>query len=118
MPRRADVYRKLSDWVEENPDGYYHCARLSDIAKAIGVSSGSVVNLTPQILAKREGMLPSEVIAKRKKLGSNRGNQLKLTQTQKKQICDMYNEGTEIIDIAYLMGCSIPRVDKVIINEN
>ena len=62
--QKSPARDKLKKWVDKNPDGYLQ-KTLKQIAIEVGVSQTSVSNNLFRIIATRDGILPSEVMAKR-----------------------------------------------------
>ncbi|MXV82342.1 helix-turn-helix domain-containing protein [Candidatus Poribacteria bacterium] len=96
---------KIEKWVEKYPDGYLK-GSFAQIAEEIGVSSTSVGNHLDRIIAKRDGVLPSEVTARREKAGFRRSPQ----KSSPEDVAEMHRlhseEGKKPKDIAYILGCS------------
>ena len=107
----TSVRDKLEAWVKVNPKGYYKNT-LRTIAAEAEVSEASVSRELPAIMARSEGVLPSAVMKKRQKAGFYRGSTVPLSPNQKKQITQLHSQGTEIIDIAYLVECSPQQVSR------
>jgi len=108
----SQVRKKLETWVEQNPDAYLKKI-YTDIAAEAGVSPSSCARVLPEVIARRNGCLPSEVIKKRAENGlSNIGRWSSLTPCQIKEIHKLDAENMEHIDIAYLVGCSPGMVKK------
>ena len=109
------VRSKIEQWVDENPDGYLQ-KNLAEIAHEVGVATGSLDRHLYNIIADRDGCLPSEVIAKRAEAGFKR-NPTKFSAEEHQKIIDLHNEDMEVCDIAYLTGKSRITVQKHI-NEH
>ena len=104
---------KLEDWVEKNPDGYKKRSQ-KQIANEAGVSQGSVSYNLKQIIAKRDGILPSEVTARREKQGF-RQSPKQLTPEDVAEIHRLYYEkGYSSADIAHILNCHEVTVRKYI----
>ena len=104
---------KIEKWVEKSPNGYLK-GSFAQIAKEIGVSSTSVGNHLERIIAKRDGVLPSEVTTRREKAGFRRSPK-KLSPEDVAEIHRLHHkEGKKPKDIAYILGCSEKTVRKYI----
>ena len=66
--KHAHAREKLEAWVEKNPDGYLKLP-FKKIAEEAGVSEGSVNENLTMIIARRDGITPDEVTAKREAAG-------------------------------------------------
>lgn len=114
MRIRTEVEIKLEKWVESNPDGYLN-QPFSEIAAVAGVSTASVARNLPAVIARRDNILPSQVIEKRReKFG---GRSRRLTQSQIEKIRKLNYKDTPIIDIAYILGISPVMVKNILKNE-
>ena len=99
---RISVRAKIEAWVSEKPDGYLS-KTLEQMAEEVGVSKVSIWRYLPEIIAERDGCLPSEVIAKRVSAGFYRGMGHKLNQDEIEKIKKYANKGIPVRDIAYLL---------------
>lgn len=100
---------KIEAWVEANPDGYFQKS-LQQIVIETGTSMTSVDWHLPGIIANRDGILPSEVMAKRIKAGF-RPRELSIeTVTEMRRLYE--EEGMSKLDIAYLLKINIITVRK------
>lgn len=104
---------KIEKWVEKYPDGYLK-GSFAQIAKEIGVSSTSVGNHLERIIAKRDGVLPSEVTARREKAGFRKSPQKRSPEDVAEMLRLHYEEGKKTKDIAYILGCSDKTARKYI----
>lgn len=112
MPEKS-TREKLEDWVEKYPDGYRKKSQ-KQIAKEAGVSQGSVSYNLTQIIAKRDGILPSEVTARREKQGF-RQSPKQLTPEDVAEIHRLhYEEKYSPDDIAHVLNCHPVTVRKYI----
>ena len=112
MPEKS-TREKLEDWVEKNPDGYLKQS-FKQIGKEAGVSQGSVSYNLTQIIAKRDGILPSEVTAKREKHGF-RQSPKQLPPEDVAEIHRLHHEeGYSSADIAHILNCHEVTVRKYI----
>ena len=110
MPEKK-ARQKLKDWVEKNPNGYLK-QPFKQIAKQAGVSEGSVNwNLT-QIIAKRDGILPSEVTTKREKQGFRQSPKTLPPEDVAEMRRLYYEEGKTFADIAHAIDCHEATVRK------
>ena len=103
---------KLSIWVNANPNGYLN-KTLREIGAEAGVSASSVGRELPKIIAQRDGIMPSEVVARREALGYKRTPR-QLSAEDILQIQKYAGEGFSVKDIAYIMECSEQTVRKYI----
>ena len=100
---------RIEAWVEANPDGYLQKS-LQQVAIETGTSITSVDWHLPEIIADRDGILPSEVMARRVKAGFRpRGLSIE-TVTEMRRLYD--EEGMSKRDIAYLLKINIITVRK------
>ena len=101
--------QKIEAWVEANPDGYLQKS-FQQIVFETGTSMTSVDWHLPGIIANRDGIRPSEVMAKRIKAGF-RSRELSIeTVTEMRRLYD--EEGMSKLDIAYLLKINILTVRK------
>ena len=101
----------MQDWVEKNPDRWY-TATYEDISVETGVSPSTLYRYFPLIVAEATGLLPSEVLDKRREhLGTSPWRR-KLSQTEIQEIVDLFNEGKTGLDIAFMTGRSLSQVEK------
>ncbi len=102
---------KLEEWVAENPNGYVEMT-LDEITEAVGVSKGSVVGNLYNIIADRDGCLPSEVAKRRAEAGFKQSPR----RLSEQDIADIrryyFDDGMWIRDIIYIMGVSEGTVRK------
>ena len=113
-----DVKEKLVKWLEENPEGWKNTDAF--IHKQIGVSAGSVNRYVPEIIARRDGILPSEVQKLRRKEGGVPSRRPKADANKIRQIIAA-NPDAPVRDLAFLADCShgaIERIRKEIEHEN
>jgi hypothetical protein len=105
---------KLAKWLEGNPDGWLTQSYVS-IGKKAGVSATSVDRYLPELIADRDGIMPSEVLQQREEAGLSYPGRSKADRSKIRQIIED-NPGTHIRDIAYLAECH-PRVAKKVLEE-
>ena len=104
---------KLEKWVEENPDGYLEKS-FERIAKEIGISASTVAKQLLKIIAKRDGILPSQVRFKRREAGFKRksaGDTL-LSDEQIAKIMELWNLKYDLDDIVYIVKIDRQTVEK------
>ena len=101
--------KKIKAWVEANPDGYLQKS-FKQIAIETETSTTSVDWHLPEIIADRDGILPSEVMAKRIKAGF-RPRELSIeTVAEMRRLHE--EEGMSKRDIAYVLKIDIITVRK------
>lgn len=106
------VKQKIQKWVDENPDGYLKKS-FKEIADEADVSYTSVQNHLLTIIADRDGILPSEIIQKRKDAGLKQSPRaLELSKAEIADIDKYDAEGMDPRDIAYIVGVSLFSVRK------
>ena len=110
------VREKIEAWVSENPDDYLQ-KTLKQMAKEIGVSAGSVDRYLPEIIAERDGCMPSDVIDRRKSEGYNRRGP-RLTPNEIEKIHEYAYVGMPSRDIAYMLGRGPKTIEKYMIKHN
>ena len=67
----ASAEQKLRDWLANNPAGYYELP-MKEIADQSNTSIAAVSQILPRLIAKHEGILPSEVKQRRFSKTQNR----------------------------------------------
>ena len=113
MNANKTVREKLQAWVERNPDGYLKLT-FKQIAKETGVSEGSVNGHLTKIIATRDGILPSEVTARRVAAGL-RQSPLELSSEKVQEIRKLHNQNKHnVTDISYITKCCEATVRKYI----
>ena len=105
---------KLARWLEDNPDRWLRQSYLS-IGKEAGVSPTSVDRYLPELIADRDGIMPSQVLQQREEAGLSFAGRSKTDRSKIRQIIED-NPGAHIRDIAYLAECH-PRVAKKVLEE-
>lgn len=84
------------------------------IADEIGVDPSTVAKSILQIIAKRDGLIVSQVRFKREQAGfirKGKNNEM-LSDKQIKQIWELFNQKYEVDDIAYIVGVDERTVKK------
>lgn len=105
---------RLADWLEDNPDDWLTQSYTS-IAKKSGVSATSVDRYLPELIADRDGIVPSEVLRQREKAGLSSPKRAKVDRAKIRQIIEE-NPDAHIRDIAYWAKCH-PRIAKKVREE-
>lgn len=101
----ASSEQKLRDWLTKNPEGYYELP-MKEIADQSNTSIAAVSQILPRLIAKREGVLPSEVKQRRFSKTQNRIDRDKLWK--------MVDQGMDVADIAFLLECNEGSVREII----
>lgn len=57
----SEYEKKLESWLAENPEGYYTLP-MKEIADAADITVVAAQRILPRMIAKREGILPSQQI--------------------------------------------------------
>ena len=110
---------KLTVWLENNADKWI-TQSFASIAEEVGISAASVDRYLPELIADRDGMLPSEVLRKRQEAGFSYPRKSKTDLNKVREIIEN-NPDAPVRDLAYLAKCSpkkIQQVLKVIKQEN
>jgi hypothetical protein len=118
MEEMGNVKEMLVKWLEDNPDGWKNTDIF--IHKQTGVSTGSINRYVPEIIARRDGIMPSEVQELRQKEGSIPSRRPKADPNKIRQIIAAH-PSAPVRDLAFLADCShgaIERVLKEIEREN
>ena len=100
--------RKLHDWLEKNPDGYYSLP-MKDIAEQSGTTVASASRLLPRLIARRDNTMPSEV--KQKRFTNT------VSRIDREKLWSLHNEGKPVEDIAFLLDCNEGSVRDILRNE-
>ena len=108
MNKRNKARQKLELWVSENPDGYLQYS-YGDIAKQVGISWITVQRCLYEIIAERDGILPSDVIQRRAKAGRKVGPK-GLDSDVIDEIYNLSDEGMDPRDIAYTLKVGLSTV--------
>lgn len=110
----SSVYLSISKWVENNPTGYLEIP-YSEIAKECKCSTGSIDRHLPNIIADRDGILPSEVLQKRVDAGIVTAGRYPPISTETiQQVYNLHDEGNEVRDISYLTGVGFGTIYKIL----
>ena len=105
---------RLAKWLKNNPSSWLTQSYVS-IAKESGVSATSVDRYLPELIADRDGIMPSEVLQQREEAGVGYPGGIKVDRAKIRQIIKE-NPGAHIRDIAYLAKCH-PRVARKVHEE-
>ncbi len=106
--RRSPTREKLQKYINENPNAYLEKS-YETIANEIGTSPISVWRHLPNLIAQRDGCLPSEIVEKRKQQGFDFGQNTKLKPEKIEEIKEL-SKTLEPIDIAYKLDIDIRTV--------
>ena len=98
-------------WLENNPEGWKNTDAF--IHKQTGVSTGSVNRYVPEIIARRDGIMPSEVQELRQKEGGIPSRRPKADANKIRQIIAA-NPNAPVRDLAFLADCSHGAVERVL----
>ena len=101
----------LVKWLEDNPDGWKNTDAF--IHKQTGVSTGSVNRYVPEIIAKRDGIMPSEVQELRQKEGDIPSRRPRADTNKIRQII-ADNPDAPVRDLAFLADCSDGAIKRVL----
>ena len=105
---------RLADWLEDNPDDWLTQSYAS-ISKKSGVSATSVDRYLPELIADRDGIMPSEVLRQREEAGLSSPGGVRMDRAKIRQVIED-NPDAHIRDIAYLAKCD-PRIAKKVREE-
>ena len=105
---------KLADWLKDNPDSWL-TQTYASIAKKSGVSATSIDRYLPELIADRDGIMPSEILRQREEAGLSSPGGVKMDRSKIRQLIEE-NPDTHIRDIAYLAKCH-PRIAKKVREE-
>jgi len=111
---------KISEWLENNPDGWLTQSFTSISKELDGVSSTSVDRYLPELVADRDGILPSQVMQKRREAGFIFPGKSNIDIQKIREIIEN-NPDAPTRDLVYLAKCSpntIQKVRKAIEQEN
>ena len=114
----GNVKETLVKWLEDNPEGWKNTDAF--IHKQTGISTGSVNRYVPEIIARRDGIMPSEVQERRQKEGGIPSRRPKADPNKIRQIIAAH-PNAPVRDLAFLADCShgaIERVQKEIERES
>lgn len=113
------IKKIVAEWLEANPEKW-STKSFKSISEEAGVSVSSVDKYLPELVAEREGILPSEVIQKRKEAGMGHPRGSKVDLQKVREIIEN-NPDAPIRDLVYMAKCSqntIRRILKKIEEEN
>ena len=100
--------QRLKEWVDANPSGWL-IHSFAEIAEQAQVAKGSVYHYLPTLIADRDGILASEVMAKRKEAGLASSERI-----DKVKIYEMHDEGVLPRDIAQKLKCNPSTVYRAL----
>ena len=103
---------KVSVWLEKNPD---KCLTQSfpSIGKEIGLSASSVDRYLPELIADRDGILPSEILEMRAKAGFAAPRKSKTDLNKVREVI-ANNPDAPVRDLAYLAKCTPKMIQQVL----
>lgn len=105
------IQQRIRDWVENNPSRWY-TAKYADIRIEADVSLSSLYRYFPLIVARAANTLPSQVKRKRREEGGSGPWRRKLSDDEIAEIQRLWDEGHELLDIAFMTGKSVSQVEK------
>lgn len=105
---------KLIRWLQEHPDDWLK-ESFKEIGKQSGVSATSVDRYLPELIAERDGIMPSAVMRQREEAGFVFRGRSK-ADTSKIRECINEHPDADIRDIAYLAKCT-PKAVKRVMDE-
>ena len=109
------VRDKLSKWLENNPEGWLTESDQA-IAEKAGVAAGSVARHLYMIVAKREGIMPSEARTRRQESRPiSRRTKTDLNQIRK--VIEA-NPDTPVCDLAFLADCPESTIERLLKSMN
>ena len=107
----SSVKETLVKWLEDNPEGWKNTDAF--IHKETGVSTGSVNRYVPEIIAKRDGIMPSKVQELRRTEGNISARRPKADADKIRQII-ADNPNALVRDLAFLADCSHGAIERVL----
>ena len=107
----SSVKATLIKWLEDNPEGWKNTDAF--IHRETGVSTGSVNRYVPEIIANRDGIMPSKVQELRQTEGNISARRPKADADKIRQII-ADNPNTPVRDLAFLANCSHGAVERVL----
>lgn len=107
----SSVKSTLIKWLEDNPEGWKNTDAF--IHRETGVSTGSVNRYIPEIIAKREGIMPSKVQELRQTEGNISTRRPKANAGKIRQII-ADNPDAPVRDLAFLADCSHGAIERVL----
>lgn len=111
MKEMGNVKETLVKWLKDNPEGWKNTDAF--IHKQTGVSTGSVNRYVPEIIARRDGIMPSEVQELRQKEGGIPSRRPRADANKIRQIIAA-NPNAPVRDLAFLADCSHGAVERVL----
>ena len=105
------VRDKLDKWLEDNPEGWLTESDQS-IAEQAKVAAGSVARHLHMIVAKREGIMPSEA-RKRRQEARPTSRRTKVDLDEIRKVIEA-NPDTPVCDLAYLADCPERTVERLL----
>ena len=106
----SSVKATLIKWLEDNPEGWKNTDVF--IHRETGVSTGSVNRYVPEIIAKRDGIMPSKVQELRQTEGNISARRPKADIDKIRQIITD-NPNAPVRDLAFLADCSHGAIERV-----
>lgn len=100
----------LRKWIQDNPNGYLEKS-YKEISKETGVSEAYVSIIIPEVIADRDGCLPSEVMQKRYDIGHPR--RMSIPDNTRKRIVEL-SKTHNTRDVAYLTQVSRESVYRIL----
>ena len=98
----------MEQWVKENPNGYIQFS-LTEIRQQVGMSINTVKHHLCEVIAERDGILPSEVMKRREEKGFKKVAH-RLEAEKVKEIYRLDKQGVEPSDIAYILDIHVLTV--------
>lgn len=105
------IQQKIKGWIEKNMERTY-TAKYKDIAVEADVSLSSMYRYFPIVAARVMNVLPSVILQKRQEAGGMSSLHAKLTDDEIAEIQHLFAEGTKPIDIAFITGRSLSKVEQ------
>ena len=99
---------KLQRWLDMNPNGF-DTKTMSEIAKESDTNVSAVESTLPELIARRDGIMPSEV-KKRRAYATRR-------HVNKERVYELHDEGKSTDDIAFIMECTTKTVRNILNNR-
>lgn len=105
------VRDKLNEWLENNPDGWLTESEQS-IAQQAKIAAGSVARHLYILVAKREGIMPSEARRQRQEARPV-ARRTKVDMNEIRKII-AENPDAPVCDLAYLANCPERTIERVL----
>jgi hypothetical protein len=102
---------KVAEWLDNNPDKWLEQSFIS-IGKECDLTATSVDRHLPELIAERDGILPSEVMRQRKEAGLGFPGRSKSDYDEIRKVIEE-NPNADIRDIAFLAKCNPRAVKRV-----